>query len=119
VTTTPTRTATPTATGTDVPPPQTGNKEDSPKPKTEEQRQQEQRTDRSNKSDVATEGNVLEVVADSQGLTLVIGNVDGRVTVRLRCGSSCPTVRVGNYVEVDGEKVHEQLYEAESVTVVR
>ena len=43
----------------------------------------------------------------------------GRVTVLLRCGSSCPTVHVGNYVEVDGEKVHEQFYEVESVTVVR
>jgi hypothetical protein len=94
-------------------------KEDSPKPKTEEQRQQEPRTDRSNRSDVATEGNVLEVVADAQGLTIVIGNVDGRVTVLLRCGTRCPTIRVGDYVEVDGEKVHEQLYEAETVTVVR
>ena len=48
-----------------------------------------------------------------------IGNVDVRVTVRLTCGARCPTVRVGDYVEVDGEKVHEQLNEAESVTVVR
>jgi hypothetical protein len=112
-------TATPTATGTVVPPPQTENKEDSPKPKTEEQRQQEQRTNRSNRNDVTTEGNVLEVVADAQGLTIVIGNVDGPVTVLLRCGARCPTIHVGNYVEVDGEKIHEQLYEAESVTVAR
>ena len=95
------------------------NNEDSPKSKTEEQRQQEERTNRSNRSDVATEGNVLEVVADKRGLTIVLGNLDGRVTVLLRFGTRCPTICVGNYVEVDGEKVHEQLYEAESVTVVR
>jgi hypothetical protein len=41
------------------------------------------------------------------------------VAVRLRCGARCPTVRVGDYVEVDGEKVHEQFYEAESATVAR
>ena len=62
---------------------------------------------------------MVEVVADPQGLTIVLGNLDGRVTVLLRCGARCPTIRVGDYVEVDGEKVHEQLYEAESVTVVR
>jgi hypothetical protein len=48
-----------TPTGVPAPPPE--NKEDSPKPQTEEQRQQEQRTNRSGKDDVHTEGNVLAV----------------------------------------------------------
>ena len=68
---------------------------------------------------MATEGNVLEVTAGPDGLTIIIGNVDGRVTIRLACTTDCPTVRVGDYLEVDGEKVHEQLYEAESVTVAK
>jgi hypothetical protein len=118
----PTVTATPPATPTPTPAPvvvtSADDKDEKPK-ETEEQRQQRQLTNRSNRSDVTTEGNVLKVVADEQGLTIVIGNVDGRVTVRLRCGTRCPTIRAGDYVEVDGEKVHEQLYEAESVTVVR
>jgi len=86
---------------------------------TEEQRQQEQLTNRSNRSDIVTEGNVLEVQVDDQGLTLVIANLDGRVVIHLRCAATCPTVRVGDYVEVTGEKVNEQRYEAEQITVVR
>lgn len=123
---TPTGTPTPTPTATLSPPVSPGqlvspgdDDTDKPRKETEEQRQQEQRTDRSNRSDYVTEGNVIEVVADEQGLTIVIGNIDGRVIVRLRCGTRCPAIGVGDYVEVDGEKVHEQLYEAESVTVVR
>ena len=49
----------------------------------------------------------------------MIANLDGRVVIHLRCAVNCPTVRVGNYVEVTGEKINEKLYEAESVTVVR
>jgi hypothetical protein len=37
------------------------------------------------------------------------------VAARVRCGARSPTVRVGDYVNVDGEKVHEALYEAARV----
>lgn len=95
------------------------DQKDSSRTKTEEQRQQDQRTNRSNRSDVVTEGNVVSVTSGPDGLTIVIGNVDGLVTIVLPCGSACPTIRPGDYVEVEGEKVHEQLYQAQSVTVVR
>jgi hypothetical protein len=99
--------------------PVTEEHEDPRRPQTEEQRQQQQLTNRSNRSDIATEGNVLEVHVDEQGLTLVIANLDGRVVIELRCAATCPTVRVGDYVEVEGEKIHEQLYEATDVFVNR
>ena len=113
----PSATPTPTATLTLLPV-QTSS-EDDQQTRTEEQRQQDQRTNRSNKSDVVTEGNVLEVQVGPDGLTIVIGNVDGRVVIHLTCTTDCPTVRPGDYIEVEGEKIHEQLYEAETVTVVK
>jgi subtilisin-like proprotein convertase family protein len=105
-----------TETTATAPPP---DKEDAPRWKTEEQRQQERHTNTSNRSDVVTEGNVLSVESGPDGLVITIGNVDGPVTIVLRCGSSCPTVRPGDYVEVDGEKIHEFLYEADGINVVK
>jgi hypothetical protein len=138
-TSTPTATVTPTATGTSIlisaatstptatvtltllptttTAPQDENKDDSRKPLTEEQRQQHQLTNRSNRDDTYTEGSVVEVATDTQGPYLVIANRDGLVVIRLRCGSGCPTVRPGDYVEVDGVKENEQLFYADEVTV--
>jgi hypothetical protein len=119
-TTTPTVTVTPDNTATTIPGPvQTGNKEDSPKPKTEEQRRQEQHTNKGNRDDEYTEGNVDEVGQDGQGPFVVLGNRDGNMVVRLQCGSQCPTIKVGDYIEVDGTKEHEQLFYADEVTVTR
>ena len=50
---------------------------------------------------------------------MVIATRDGLVTVLLPCGQGCPTVRVGDYVEVDGTKENEQLFDAETVTISR
>jgi hypothetical protein len=50
-------------------------------------------------------------------LTIVIGNVDGRVTVWVNCRVRCPMIRVGDYVQVSGTKENEQLYQADAVTV--
>jgi hypothetical protein len=47
----------------------------------------------------------------------VIANRDGNVRVNLLCGSQCPTIRVGDYVQVDGEKQSEVLFDATDVTV--
>jgi hypothetical protein len=98
-------------------PPEKSDKEESSRGRTQEQRQQEQETNRSNRSDVATEGNVVDVERTPTGLTITIGTVDGLVTVHLVCTDTCPSVLPGHYVQVEGTKVHEQLYDAESVTV--
>ena len=52
-------------------------------------------------------------------VVIVIANADGLVRIVYPCGSSCPTIRVGNYVQVDGTKDNEQLYQADEVTVTR
>jgi hypothetical protein len=85
--------------------------------RTEEQQQQDQHTNRGNRDDYGTEGNVVAIVEGADEPTIIIGNRDGNVTVILRCKSQCPTVHVGDYVVIIGEKVHEQLYIAEDVSV--
>jgi CSLREA domain-containing protein len=131
---TPTSTPTPTPTATPTRTPDQGSfgvvtsgddsdrgsgKKDSDKSenRTEEQQQQDQRTNRSNLDDYGTEGNVVDVVLDAAEPTIIIGNRDGNVTVIMRCKSQCPTVHVGDYVVIIGEKVNEQLYIAEDVSV--
>jgi hypothetical protein len=84
---------------------------------TEEQRQHRQHTNAGNRADVATEGNVVELARTPDGLTIVIANADGLVTVVYPCGDACPTIRVGEYVQVSGEKQNEQLHQADEVTV--
>ena len=49
----------------------------------------------------------------------VIANRDGPVHVTLLCGSQCPTIHVGDYLELDGEKQSEQAFDATEVTVSR
>jgi len=46
-----------------------------------------------------------------RGRTLTVGRVN------LLCDDQYPTIRVSDYIEVDGEKQHEQPYDAEQVTV--
>jgi type VI secretion system secreted protein VgrG len=52
---------------------------------------------------------------------VVIGNVDGDQRVRLRgdAKSMCSSIRIGDYLEADGEKQHEQLFDADEVTIRR
>ena len=123
---TPTQTATqtitptpaPTATPTPLPP---DHESDEPRRRrlTEEQRQQRERTNRLGLDDYRTEGNVLEVHAEAEPPYVVIANRDGLVVVRLLCGSRCPTIQAGDYIQVDGVKQDEGLFDAENVTVER
>jgi hypothetical protein len=89
------------------------------KPKTEEQRQQAEQTNRSGHDDLYSEGDVAEVNLSKQPPEIVILTRDGRQTVQLLCGSDCPTIRPGDYVEVEGVKENEGLFHAEVVTVTR
>ncbi|MFN8522291.1 MAG: hypothetical protein U0821_04205 [Chloroflexota bacterium] len=72
-----------------------------------------------NRDDVSVEGDVVEVHPEAAPPYAVIGNRDGLVTVVLRCGSQCPTIRVGDYLEADGEKIHEQRFEATEISITR
>jgi hypothetical protein len=92
---------------------------DKPRKETEEQRQQRERTNRGGKDDVYTEGNVTATSCDASPPAVTIANRDGPVTVRLlqEAAKACGSIRVGDYLEADGEKVHEQLFEATDVSV--
>jgi hypothetical protein len=92
---------------------------DKPRKQTAEQRQQRERTNNGNKDDVYTEGNVVEVHLDPPQAYIVIGMKDGPQRVDLLCGSACPTIVVGDYVQADGEKEDEGLFHATDVTVTR
>jgi hypothetical protein len=52
---------------------------------------------------------------------VVIGTIDGDQRVRLRgdARATCSSIRVGDYLEADGEKQHEQLFDADDVTIRR
>jgi hypothetical protein len=86
---------------------------------TDEQRQDQQHTNQSNRDDVYTEGNVVEVHQDANPPYVVIGNRDGLVRVNLLCGGDCPTIRVGDYLQADGSKESESLFDAEEISVSR
>ena len=104
---------------------------------TEEQQQQKQRTNRSNRSDYLTEGNVVGVRCDLAAPvpTVAVGFiaapedvpyalialVDGVQQVRLRAEAAgqCGAIRLGDYLFADGTKENEQLFDAESVEVRR
>jgi hypothetical protein len=96
---------------------------DKPRKETEDERRQREHTNTGNRDDVYTEGNVVEVhqdeQQDGQPPYVVIGNRDGLVKVVLLCKDQCPTVQVGDYLEAEGTKQNEQLFEATDVTVDR
>ncbi len=87
--------------------------------KTDEQRQDHDLTNRSGHDDVHTEGNVVEVHQDANPPYVVIANRDGLVTVSLLCGDQCPKIAVGAYLQIDGVKENEQLFDAYDVSVER
>jgi len=49
----------------------------------------------------------------------MIATRDGLVQVLLRCDGGCPTVKPGDYVQVDGVKENEGLFTAEDVSISR
>ena len=49
----------------------------------------------------------------------MIATRDGLVHVVLPCKPGCPKPEVGDYLQADGEKVHEYLFIAENVTLTR
>jgi len=94
---------------------------DRPDRQTETQRQQRERTNRSGLDDYRTEGNIVEVRCDEPTREIVIAMRDGRQTIRLvgEAASQCDEADVGKYLEADGTKVTEQVFEANSIAITR
>jgi hypothetical protein len=72
---------------------------------------------RSNRDVAYAEGSVLEVGQDEQGAFVVIGSRESQAMVRLQCGSQCPTIRPGDYIQIAGTKESESLFYAYEVRV--
>jgi hypothetical protein len=142
-TTTPTATATATSTATASPTatatvvveqaPQPKNEPAEPRRETEGQRLQREHTNAGNRDDFYTEGGVVEVRLDLSSPPgvqvpapndvpyIVVATRDGKVQIRLtgQARAFAGAIRVGDYVEVDGAKENEQLFNAETIAVTR
>jgi hypothetical protein len=94
---------------------------DKPKKETEDERRQHARTNQGNKDDESTEGDVIETHCDQPWPSVVIANRDGLVEIRLlkEAQRACCSIRVGDYLEVAGQKQHEALFDADSVEIRR
>jgi autotransporter-associated beta strand protein len=89
----------------------------SPRKLTAEQRQQRRRTDASSLDDTRTEGSIIESDCAAEPPTATIAGMDGSVTLRLHDDAArlCRALTNGMYVRAEGEKVHELLYEIDSI----
>jgi YD repeat-containing protein len=85
---------------------------------TEQERWQQSRTNAGSREDERIEGDVLAVDCTARPPTITIGNRDGEVTVELRgeAAGDCGRIRPGQYLEADGEKVHEQRFLADRIS---
>jgi hypothetical protein len=104
-----------------APSPNNDDEEDKPRVETEDERRQRERTNRAGKDDEHVEGNVVEVHPDDRPPYIVIANRDGLVKVELYKDAAqvAEDIKVGDYLEADGEKQHEQLFHATDVEISR
>jgi hypothetical protein len=77
------------------------------------------RSNRQSRDDTHIEGDVVAVDVGARPPTITIASRDGEVTLRLRddAREQAEGVRVGDYVEARGEKVHEGLYDVDGLDV--
>ena len=94
---------------------------DDPPKETKDERRQRERTNRGSKDDEYVEGNVVETRCDQPWPSVVIANRDGEVETRLvkEAQAACRSIQPGDYLEADGEKQHEHLFDAHGVEVRR
>jgi hypothetical protein len=99
------------------------NNDDEARKLTEQQRREKRNTNRLGKDGYQTEGDVLELHCGAEIPSLLIGNRDGRVLIRIHADTldfQCGWARPGDYLIIDsGEKQHEQLYDAYELTLER
>lgn len=66
---------------------------------------------------VQRQGSVVAVFQDPADPLIVIAVENGFVTVRLRCGTLCPRIHLGDYVVVEGQRRSEAVLDAVDVWV--
>ncbi|MCC7372999.1 MAG: hypothetical protein IT306_31590 [Chloroflexi bacterium] len=91
-----------------------GKKDDKDSKGKKEKKQDDDRGD-----DFVLNGQVLEVRAEKDPPELIVGTVDGRTLIRVLKTDEIARngVGVGDYVELTGEKINEQLFEATEISV--
>ena len=94
--------------------PASDKKDDKDGKKKKEQKQDDDRGD-----DFVLNGQVLEVHPEKSPPELIVGTVDGRALVRVLKTDEIARngVGVGDYIELTGEKINEQLFEATEISV--
>lgn len=68
--------------------------------------------------DVLRQGNVVALFHDPTDPLIVLAVEHGYLTVRLRCGSLCPSIRIGDFVVAEGQRRSEAVLDARDVWVV-
>jgi hypothetical protein len=68
--------------------------------------------------DVQRQGNVVALFDDPTDPLIVLAVENGYLTVRLRCGPLCPSIRIGDYVVAEGSRRSEAVLDARDVWVV-
>jgi len=68
--------------------------------------------------DVQRQGNVVALFDDPTDPLIVLAVENGYLTVRLRCGPLCPSIRIGDYVVAEGRRRSEAVLDARDVWVV-
>ena len=78
-------------------------------------------TNQYGRDDYYTEGNVEKVEVTDTGLAITIALTrNEHQVVMFTCSSSeCPSVRVGDYLEAEGEKESEALFLADTISIKR
>jgi ribosomal protein L12E/L44/L45/RPP1/RPP2 len=79
----------------------------------------ERKQDDDRSDDFVLNGQVLEIRADKNPPELIVGTVDGRALVRVLKTDEIVRngVGVGDFIELNGEKINEQLFEATEISV--
>ena len=90
-----------------------GDSDDKNKEKEKERREKEQNEDR------VLNGQVLDIDTLKNPPELVLGSVDGQTIVRVLKTDEIVRngIHLGDYIQADGEKIHEQLFEATELSV--
>jgi hypothetical protein len=81
--------------------------------------EEKERREKAENEDRVINGQVLEIDTLKNPPELIIGSVDGQTVVRVMKTDEIALngIHLGDYIEADGEKIHEQLFEATQLTV--
>ena len=80
---------------------------------------EKEKQEKAENEDRVLNGQVLEIDTLKNPPELIVGSVDGQTVVRVLKTDEIALngIHLGDYIEADGEKVHEQLFEATQLGV--